>query len=308
MNRLSLPYSPWICLAQWLGLLLAITVIVVVVGVVVPNDGSIAYLKWMQLIQSAGILIIPSLWVAYKWTKQPLKWLHLTTVNRSYSKPLVVLACFLWIIVSMPSINILNYWNQHMVLPDCLAGLEAWMKQAEEMTNALVERFMHADTIGVLLINIGLMAIVPAIGEELTFRGVLLNLFSSISSRKNPTRFPHIAIWIIAIIFSAIHLQFYGFIPRMLLGAVLGYIAVWTGSLWMPILVHFTNNLLTILLYYIAQQYHIDQEVLDSIGMGKTLWLGLISIVLSIGILLWIFRLCQTGSTSNSTCTPLQDE
>lgn len=307
MKESLLPFKPWICLLQWLGLLLAATVLAVGIAFVIPNDGSVEYLKWMQFIQSAGTLILPAWLVAYLWTKHPIQWLHMDIQKRSYSIQMVCGICVLWMVVSVPGINLLNHLNQQMELPACLAGVEAWMKQAEEAAEALVERFIKADSIWILLINIGLMALVPAIGEEMTFRGVLLNLFSSISSKKNTSKVPHAAIWIIAVIFSAVHLQFYGFFPRMLLGAALGYIAVWTGSLWMAILVHFTNNTLTVLMYYIAEQHHWNQDVLDSIGTGNTLWLGIMSVVVSAGLLYGLYRICYTGSTSDKICTPLQE-
>ena len=119
------------------------------------------------------------------------------------------------------------------------------MKAMEASAMALTERFLAADGIGGLLLNLGLMALLPALAEEMSFRGVLQGVLS-------PQRHTHVAIWVTAFIFSAIHMQFYGFIPRMMMGALFGYVFVWTGSLWVPIVMHFINNGIAVVSYQIA--------------------------------------------------------
>ena len=105
----------------------------------------------------------------------------------------------------------------------------------------------------------------------------------------------HIAIWVTAIIFSAIHMQFYGFVPRMLMGAMFGYMFVWSGSLWIPIVMHFTNNGLAVLTYYIEQSVGSnplsDKNIADTIGAGDTWWLGVLSLMItSLGLLIFYRR------------------
>ena len=101
-----------------------------------------------------------------------------------------------------------------------------------------------------------------------------------------------VVFYILAFIFSAVHLQFYGFVPRMLMGAMFGYVFVWTGSLWMPVLMHFTNNGLAVLSYYLLDKNAIDSKnIADTIGAGDTWWLGLISILItSLGLLIFCRR------------------
>ena len=141
---------------------------------------------------------------------------------------------------------------------------------------------MKADNIGALLINIGLLALLPALSEELSFRGTLQQILGNKAA----------AIWVTAFIFSAIHMQFYGFVPRMLMGAMFGYVFVWTGSLWVPILMHFTNNGLAVLTYYLFDECgENSKNIADTIGAGDTWWLGVISIVItSLGLLIFYRR------------------
>jgi hypothetical protein len=135
----------------------------------------------------------------------------------------------------------------------------------------------------------------------LTFRGVLMNLFKVKGERLkvNGESVPHLAIWCSAILFSAIHLQFYGFVPRMLMGALFGYMLVWTGSLWTPILMHFTNNAMAVILYFVSLRAGWDIEMMDAIGTNDTLWLGVVSMVITI-VGIYAFRRSTTMSNASS--------
>ena len=175
------------------------------------------------------------------------------------------------------------------------------MKTAEENAALLTEQFLSVTTISGLIINILLMALLPAVSEELTFRGVLQRLFQAKGERRETRdeRVPHTAIWCSAILFSAIHMQFYGFLPRMLMGALFGYMLVWTGSLWVPILMHFTNNSMAVILYFVALRADWDMDKVDAIGTNDTLWLGVVSLILTI-IGIYIFRRSTTMSNASS--------
>jgi membrane protease YdiL (CAAX protease family) len=130
----------------------------------------------------------------------------------------------------------------HALIP---AGswLEQKFKPSEEMAERLSELFLRDDSGVHLWVLILSMAVVPAIFEELVFRGILQPLIARMS------RNVHVGIWLSAALFSLIHMQFYGFIPRLLLGAVLGYLVIWSGSLWTAIFAHFVNNALAVLMY-----------------------------------------------------------
>ena len=131
------------------------------------------------------------------------------------------------------------------------------------------------------------MAILPAVGEELLFRGLLQQkLFSCF---KNI----HISIWITAFLFSALHLQFFGFFPRFLLGALLGYMFYWSGSLWLPIIAHFTNNALALLMSFFISKNMISTD-LDQIGIDENMWNTIAISGIAIVMMIYIFR---QGST-----------
>ena len=149
------------------------------------------------------------------------------------------------------------------------------MKQMEESADSISETLFGNLTNGTLFVNIIVMAALPAICEEFLFRGTLQNLLEKKSSK------PHLAIWITAIIFSAIHLQFYGFIPRMLLGAYLGYLLYWSRSLWLPVLAHFLHNALSILVSFTFLRRGIDLDEMKFTDIH-----GAITLVLSCAVVL----------------------
>ena len=145
------------------------------------------------------------------------------------------------------------------------------------------------------------MALLPAVAEELTFRGVLQRLIQTQTNEaiNREGKRVHLAIWCTAILFSAIHMQFYGFLPRMLMGALFGYALVWTGSLWIPILMHFTNNAMAVILYFVSLRAGWDIEMMDAIGTNDTLWLGVVSMVITI-VGIYAFRRSTTMSNASS--------
>ena len=274
---------------QWIGCILVCSMIAAGSMFFFEQPLSVTALKWVQFFQSTAMFLLPPLCVAYLWSQEPMKWLKVSEFQSFKVSGIAILL----MLVALPAINLLSYWNQQMSLPAFLEPLEQWMKTSEESAKVLTEQFMQATTFGGLIINILLMALLPALGEELTFRGVLMNFFEVKGKRV------HLAIWCTAILFSAIHLQFYGFIPRMLMGALFGYMLVWTGSLWVPILMHFTNNAAAVLLYFVSLRAGWDMEMVDAIGTGDTLWLGVVSMVITI-IGIYAFRRSTTMSNASS--------
>ena len=292
--------SHWaIKVLQWVGCVLLLSMFAAGGIFFFEQPLSINALKWVQFIQSTAMFLLPPLCMAYLWSKQPLDWLKVK------GERLKVKGESLWavmlMLVALPAINLLGHLNQQMTLPAFLEPLEQWMKTSEESAKVLTEQFLNVTTFGGLMINILLMALLPAVGEELTFRGVLINLFRVKGKRLKVKGegVPHLAIWCSAILFSAIHLQFYGFVPRMLMGALFGYMLVWTGSLWIPILMHFTNNAMAVILYFVALREGWDMEQVDAIGTNDTLWLGIVSMVITI-VGIYAFRRSTTMSNASS--------
>lgn len=252
------------------------------------TPASIALLKFIQLMQSIGLFVVPPLLFAYLYSKEVSAYLK-------FSVKLNWLQCSIMLVLmvcAMPAINWMGEMNSTLKLPASLQGVEVWMKSMEAEAEELTKLFLVMPNLGVLVFNLVLVAIIPAIGEELVFRGVLQKLFGEWTKNKV------MGIWISAILFSAMHLQFYGFIPRMLLGALLGYSLLWTGSIWIPILGHFVNNAFAVLLTYLEQRGKISSDI-ESMGTSSdTRQVVLVSFVLVIILLFGLKKMSQNSSAS----------
>lgn len=155
---------------------------------------------------------------------------------------LIAILGVVWIISSGALIEISGILNR-MLIPEG-SWLEGFLKPTEERAEVLTSLILNYSGTGSLISTIFCIAVIPAVCEEIAFRGVLQPLL--IGATKNI----HAGIWISAFIFSFFHFQFFGFLPRLLLGAMLGYLFVWSGGLWVSILAHFANNLLAIFLFH----------------------------------------------------------
>ena len=171
----------------------------------------------------------------------------------------------LLIVMVNPFINFHGGINSAMHFPEWLSGMEDWMWNAEETAGTLTEAFLKAEGIGGLLFNLFLIAVLPALGEELLFRGLIQRILTDL------TKNIHWGIWLSAALFSALHLQFFGFVPRMVLGAMFGYLLVWSGSLWLPILAHFLNNAMAVIALYLIDKGRISPDV-ENFGNGPEYW------------------------------------
>ena len=279
-------HKPLIRILYWLGFMALLTAIAMILWVVVSGGShSTTSLKWLQFMQTIATFLLPSILGAWIWSEdhKPFTWLRLTQITH-WSHYLLAVGIML---CAVPGINLLADLNSRIVLPESLGFIEQILKQQEEAAAALTEQFLQADNIGVLLLNIGLMALLPALAEEVSFRGTLQQILAQ-GKLKGQI---HIAIWATAFIFSAIHMQFYGFVPRMLMGAMFGYIFVWTGTLWVPILMHFTNNGLAVMAYYLIGENEESKNIADTFGAGDTWWVGVISLLItSLGLLIFYRR------------------
>lgn len=170
--------------------------------------------------------------------------------------------------------------NGAMKLPEALAGVEKWMRDKEDQLEILTKFMTTYESFGQLLIALFVISVLPAIGEETLFRGVIQRKLLSQWSN------PHLAIWVSAVIFSAIHFQFYGFLPRMLLGAMFGYLYYWSGSLSLAIFAHLINNGFVVLMMYLYNAKVLDINIEETKTMS---WMTVIpSLIISMGILIWI--------------------
>ena len=231
----------------------------------------ITQIKIGQGISSALIFIAPSL-ILYAVTRnQPMRQLGFRKPNTAWMLLIGVALMF----ISLPLTNILTTWNEKMNFGEAFESLEAMLKQLEETAGDLTEQMLQVDSIGGLLFNLLVIALIPAIGEELTFRGVLQQ---ALARRCNA----HVAVWLSAFIFSFIHFQFYGFLPRMFLGLLLGYLFYYSGSLWTSILMHFFNNGAAVVVSYLQYKGRIDVDV-EHFGATDSVWVLLASLIVTVG-------------------------
>lgn len=295
----------WVKGLVWFGIMIGLTVLVMTVWTVLPIDHQATKaLKWFQFVQTIMTFLLPPLLVAYLCSREPKDWLGLklkAEIPVSLNIGIFIVAIVL-MLVAIPGINLLAYWNSQMSLPDCLKSLEDLMRQQEEAAALLTERFLSGRGVEILVANVVLMALLPAMAEEMTFRGVLQRLIAKRGATGGVllTARQHAAIWSVAIIFSAVHFQFFGFVPRMLLGALFGYALCWTGSLWVPITMHFVNNAATVVAFWIIYNNNLNRDVIETFGTGDTMWVGIVSLVLA-GVGIYCFwRLSRTISKASS--------
>jgi membrane protease YdiL (CAAX protease family) len=189
---------------------------------------------------------------------------------------------FLLTIILMPFTGLVAEWNERMSLPPYLKDLEIWMKESEATLGRLTEYLLSFQSYGELAIALIVIAVIPAIGEEVLFRGILQRKLAEHWANV------HLAIWVTAFLFSAIHFQFYGFFPRLFLGAMFGYLYFWTGRLSMAMFAHFVNNGVTVVLMWLNNQgaFPVDIGATEAIPV----WMGIFSLILSVLLLRVIYR------------------
>lgn len=249
MNQyMDKPNGPWVSLIILLGLTLACSVAVQIPvlfigaftggGIELLNSGGnmaalsqSPFMLYALLVSSSfGTFLLPGLIL------QRLEpYFNYFPANRKRDYLPYVIAVALMFAFG-PMMQLIGEANMQMTLPNSLNGVENWMRNQEDSMAVLTERIVMVDSWGLLLANILVMAVMPAIAEEYFFRGSLMHILQRILKNY------HITVWLSAIIFSAIHVQFFGFFPRMILGVLFGYMFVWTQNIWIPILAHFVNN------------------------------------------------------------------
>ncbi len=229
----------------------------------------ISAFKILLVAQQIGLFLTPAILLAILERKRLSNFYGLTA-PKAETLLLVTALTICW----MPIMSFSNEWNQKMVFPEYLKGLEGWMKSMEDNATKATEAILKMKTISTLLVNLFVIAVVPAICEEFIFRGAVQRVIFRIKAN------PHVAIWISALIFSAIHFQFFGFLPRVLLGAAFGYIYFWTGSIWYAVFAHFLNNAYAVVMAFYLQANNKSINSADEMNLP---WYGyLISAILTL--------------------------
>lgn len=257
------------------GAFIGLVVLMGALMVLAPEwSNSIEGLLFMQVVQTIVLFGVTAL--VGVWFTERVNPFNQMSLNRGLSMKQGLVA-FFFAVAALPLISMLAEWNKGMELPSFLASVEEIMRQMEESALAMTEKFLNTSSFGMMIVNLFVMALLPAVCEEMMFRGWLQRV---LGNRLNY----HVAIWVSAFIFSAIHFQFYGFVPRMIIGAALGYLYCYTGSLWAPIIAHFTNNAAAVISAFLVYNGYVSIN-LDLIGTGDTWYLSVASVAVCLALM-----------------------
>ncbi|ERJ58310.1 CPBP family intramembrane glutamic endopeptidase [Sphingobacterium paucimobilis] len=300
MNQyIGRPNSPWSSLLILLGLTLACSVgvqfIILLLGIfsdgglaeVLQNEGSLSsfsnrpfFLYALLIASSFGTFLLP----AFILQRLEPYFNYFPTENRKDGMAYVIAIALLF--AFGPIMQLIGGANAQMTFPDSLKGVETWMRLQEDNMANLMESIVMVDQCELLFVNIIALAVVPAIAEEYYFRGSLMHIIQRLVKNY------HITVWLSAIIFSAIHVQFFGFFPRMILGVFFGYMFVWTQNIWIPILAHFVNNAtiaVVAFVYFHQGKTYADLQSYDSYSIF--VYIGGFILTILLGI--WFYKISK---------------
>lgn len=227
----------------FIGLIIA-GFISILVGKILNNPT--ATMRITATMQDLIAFTLPAIAMALISTKQPATFL---SVDKKVGVGSVMLTIGV-MLISIPAMNYLIEWNEQITFPESLSSIEQWMKTSEQQAQENINTLLGGTSIADLIMSILIVGVMTGFAEEILFRGALLKLIATANKKVNI----HFAIWTTAFLFSAIHMQFYGFFPRLLLGAFFGYLLWWSGSLWLPIIAHSINNIITVIFTWLTQK------------------------------------------------------
>lgn len=251
------------------------------VGLILYLGGNEA--KWLRIgavVQDMFLFIIPAVATALLCTRLPARFLCIDRApNWSF-----VLVAWCTLTMSIPAMNQVIAWNESMHLPESMAAVEQAMRHAEDAARAQMSIMLGGDSVMNLVVSLLIVAVLAAFSEELFFRGTFQRLFTTANVNV------HVAVWVVAAVFSAVHMQFFGFIPRLLLGAFFGYLLVWSGCLWVPVLAHMFNNAVYVLGNWAMTTQGapagLQESNLDTLGRGDWQMVAGSLVLTAIGIVL----------------------
>ena len=251
-----------------------------------PNN----YLLIAQMLTAlTSFIFLPFLYAKY-FLKELLESIKFSITT----KPVLSLLAIGISLMSFPLIGYMALLNKEIIsmLP-AMDQLLPWMEKSEADAKQLTELMVYFHTPLQFLLAMFVIAILPAVGEEFLFRGIIQNRLKTIFGN------PHVAIWLTGFLFSFIHFQFFGFIPRMFLGVLFGYIYYWSGNLWLPILMHFVNNSFTLLVV----NWQKNRGVANALDTEQQAPIGVIIICSAVLVwLIWNFvNKCKTNYGSSIT-------
>ena len=217
-----------------------------------------AVMKTATVMQNALMFMVPALLTGFVFYGKAFRF-----VGLSKKPPMSAIVWMLVVYVAMtPAMNWLVAWNASVSLPESMAPLEQWLKAQEMAAQEAASQVVDVSSPFDLCLTILLVGILTGLCEETFFRGALQQIFIC------GTKKGHLAVWISALIFSAMHFQFYGFVPRLVLGAFFGYMYLWSGSLWVPVVGHAINNTAVVVLTWLKEQGIASS--IDSVGVAES--------------------------------------
>ncbi len=157
----------------------------------------------------------------------------------------IVILSVIMVVAFMFANSFLIDWNAHLHFPAEMKGFETWARSKENELKVMTDFLTEFNSTGDFILGFVVIVLIPAFGEELLFRGIIQDKL------ENLLKNGHAAVWISAILFSAFHFQFFGFVPRIMLGVLFGYMYYWSRSLWYPVMAHFINNGFILVMMYL---------------------------------------------------------
>lgn len=283
--------------AQRIWLFLLVTLLCMVVASVLVHMVTIhgftpGKVRVATILQDIIMFILPAVIVAMMCTRTPDRFLM---VNKAPSATAALLV-FATLLAAIPAMNWVVEWNRCLSLPESMGALEQWMRSSETNAAEMTGMLFGTWSAGAFAVALMIVSLLAGLSEELYFRGTLQRLLVTLPMGK------HLAVWTTAVLFSAMHFQFFGFVPRLLLGAYFGYLVVWTGCLWLPVIAHVLNNGMTAYAMWIAHNQGTDN--INTLGSEpQQLWLTLTSVVVTA---LLIFLTWRTAKRVTPESNPLE--
>jgi membrane protease YdiL (CAAX protease family) len=251
------------------------------------DSNYVAASKLIQILGSVGTFIVPAILFSYLFEGDLFSYYKFR--NPTAMTPMLLV--ILMMISVIPFINYMAEINLKMEIP--IRALDQLLRTLESAAEEMMVAFTATDSIGGLLVNLLMIGVIAAVGEELIFRGLIQRLMTQM------LRNTHLAILITALLFSAFHFQFFSFLPRFALGLILGYLMFYGQSIWYPILAHFVNNAMGVIYYYFNSRGSAD-DMLEEIGTSTLIP---VAAVLSLALfllfaVLWYFQVARVTTQS----------
>ena len=243
----------------------------------------VAASKLIQILGSIGTFIVPAFLFSFLFAGDLFSYYNF----RSPRSTLPVIMVILMMVSVIPFINYLAELNMKFEFP--IRALDQLFRSLEATAEEMMMAFTAAGNVWGLLVNLFMIGIIASVGEELIFRGLLQKLLTQML--KNI----HLAVLVTAVLFSAFHFQFFSFLPRFVLGLILGYLMYFGRSIWYPILAHFVNNAMGVIYYYFYSRGSAD-DMLEEIGTSSLIPVAaIVSLVLFLFFaLLWYYQIVNS--------------